>query len=275
MVYKTIRLFFQISLFLIVVIGFCALLIVDQFPSDQQIRGCVRTKLYAVDLCPGNDSYTPLYQISPYLQKSIIISEDSAFWTHNGFDLQELERSIKTNLQKGKIVRGGSTITQQLVKNMFLSKEKTFSRKVVEAVITMRMEKVLTKKEILERYLNVVQFGKNIFGIKEAAHFYFSKKPSQLTIVESAFLTFLLPSPEIYSKSFFKKELTPFARGRINQIIEKMFQYSRIEEDEYLTARNQLENFMNAQTTKVNEVPVDNDVDFDKVNEEDIIPEDL
>lgn len=275
MVFRTIRLFFQISLFVIVVLGFCALMIVDQFPSDQQIRGCVRTKLYAVDLCPGNESYVTLQQISPYLQKAVLISEDSAFWTHNGFDLQELERSLKANIQKGKIVRGGSTITQQLVKNMFLSKEKTFSRKFVEAVITLRMEKVLTKKEILERYLNVVQLGKNIFGVKNAAQFYFSKRPSKLTIVESAFLTFLLPSPELYSKSFFKKELTPFARGRIDQIIEKLFVYSRIDEDEYLSAKKELGNFMSKENTKVTEAPSENDIDFDKVNEEDIIPEEL
>jgi monofunctional glycosyltransferase len=116
---------------------------------------------------------------------------------------------------------------------MFLSKEKTMLRKIKEAIITIRIEKNLSKTEILERYLNVVQFGKNIFGIKSASQFYFKKLPSQLTLSESAFLTFLLPSPENYSRSYFMKDLTPFALGRLNHIIESLYQYQRITQDEY------------------------------------------
>ncbi len=238
-----------------------------QFPSDKDIRGCLKTKLYEVNLCPGSNQYAKLPEISPYLQKSVVLTEDSSFWTHNGFDLQELEKSLKTNMQKGRYVRGGSTLTQQLAKNMFLSKDKTLSRKAMEAIITMRIEKVLAKKEILERYLNVVQFGKSIFGVKQASQHYFSKSPSQLSIVESAFLTFLLPSPEKYSKSFYKKELTPFARTRVTQIIENMYQYGRINDDEYLTARNDLDSFLSSSKSE----PMDENLNL--IIEEDVVPD--
>ena len=228
--------------------------IYGQFPTDKEIRSCMVTTMYQVNLCPTEKNYAKLNQVSQYMQKAVVLTEDSAFWQHNGFDFAELEKSFKTNLEKGKFARGGSTITQQLAKNLFLSKEKTLSRKIKEAVITMRIEQVLTKKEILERYLNVVQFGKNLFGITEASRFYFSKHPSELDIVESAFLAFLLPSPEKYSKSFFKKELTPFARKRLNQIIDRLFEFHKISESEYFTGKNKLSQFLAGHKVEV-EVP--------------------
>lgn len=219
---------------------FIAIVVLSQIPSKKELQSCLTTKLYQVYLCPGSKDYTPISQISSYMQKSVVISEDSAFWQHNGFDFSEMQKSLETNLKKGRFARGGSTITQQLAKNLFLTKEKTLWRKGLEAIITLRIEKYLSKKEILEKYLNVVQFGKNIFGIKAAARIYFNKSPSQLSIVESSFLTFLLPSPEKYSISFTKKQLTPFAKMRLRQIIDHLYQYSRISSSEYESARAEL-----------------------------------
>jgi monofunctional biosynthetic peptidoglycan transglycosylase len=186
----------------------------------------------------------PLKQISPYLQKTVVLSEDSSFWTNQGFDFQEMQNSFKQNMEKGKFVRGGSTITQQLAKNLFLNKEKTLTRKALEAIITIRIDKVLSKREILERYLNVVQFGRNLYGVKAAAEFYFKKEPAELDLVESAFLTMLLPNPDIYSKSFYKKELTPFAEKRINELIDRLYRYSRISESEYDSAKGEMPYFL-------------------------------
>ncbi len=218
--------------------------IIAQFPNDQEIRGCLTTQMYHVYLCPKTPGYTPLAEISPFLTKSVVLTEDSSFWTHHGFDFEEMQRSMKRNLEKGKYVRGGSTITQQLAKNLYLTEEKTLFRKFKEAIITLRLEQSLTKKEILERYLNVVHFGKDIFGVTKAAEVYFHKKPGQLNLVESAFLTFLLPSPEKYSVSFLKGQLTPFARKRLHQIIDSLFRYQRITDADFYDANSDLTSFL-------------------------------
>ncbi len=158
-------------------------------------------------------NYVPLRQISQYLQKTIILTEDSNFWNHKGFDWESIEKNARDGLASGVFKRGGSTISQQLAKNLFLSKDRTFIRKGLEAVITDRIEHTLTKKEILERYLNVVEFGKNIYGVKAAAKYYFQKSPAELSVVESAFLAMVLPNPIKYSQSYYRKELTPFAKS--------------------------------------------------------------
>ncbi len=212
---RTLSLGFKVAFLIVVAFALAFWWGISQIPSDKEIRGCLTTKLYKVYLCPGSNDYIRLNHISSYMQKTVVLTEDSNFWNHKGFDLQEMQNSLKSNLEKGKYARGGSTITQQLSKNLFLSKDKTLVRKFLEAIITVRIEKTLNKKEILERYLNVVQFGKDLFGIKKAAQFYFKKSPENLDLVESAFLTFLLPNPEVYSKSFFKKQLTPFAQKRL------------------------------------------------------------
>src|SRR6185312_15890726 len=192
--YRTAILTLRIAIVFILAASVLAIWALSNIPSDKEIRGCMTTKLYHVPLCPSSKDYVHLSQISTYLQKSVVLSEDSTFWNNQGFDFQEMQNSFKQNIEKGKFARGGSTITQQLSKNLFLSKEKTLSRKLLEAIITIRIDKVLTKKEILERYLNVVQFGKNIYGVKHAADFYFKKSPEDLDLVESAFLTMLLPN---------------------------------------------------------------------------------
>lgn len=244
---NTLKLFIKISAFFILLFTIGGLWLLSKIPSDKAIKGCMVTEMYKVNLCPGSNSYVPLGRVSPYLQRAIVLTEDGSFWQHNGFDLQEMQNSLKKNLETGKYVRGGSTITQQLAKNMFLSKEKTLLRKIVEALITLRLEKVLTKKEILERYVNVVQFGKEIYGIKQASQFYFKKDPRDLNIAESAFFAFLLPSPEIYSKSFYKKKLTPFASSRLHEILDRLYMYKSINEEEYISGKSQLEYFLTGQ----------------------------
>lgn len=214
-------------------------------PTPEQIKGCMVTTMYQVELCPTSKNYVPLKQISPYLQKAILLTEDSNFYNHKGFEWEIIEKNFREGWESGNFKRGGSTITQQLAKNMFLSKDRTFIRKGLEAVITDRIEKTLSKKEILERYLNVVEFGKNIYGVKAAAQAYFKKQPSQLDVVESAFLAMILPNPIQYSRSYYKKELTPFAKKRLNEIVGNMYRYQRINENEYNVAVNKIQYFFN------------------------------
>lgn len=214
-------------------------------PSAEKIKGCLTTTMFEVELCPTGKNYAKLNNISKFLRKAVVTTEDGHFYEHDGFDWEALQYSFEQNLEKGRYARGGSTISQQLSKNMFLTRDKTIWRKIKEAVITFKIEKTLGKNDILERYLNVVQFGKNLFGVKKAAQFYFHKSPGQLNLVESAFLAFLLPSPEKYSKSYFRKELTGFARKRMNFIIKGMYKIGHVSESEYNEAMTQLSYFPN------------------------------
>ena len=235
-------------------------------PSEETIKGCFKTTMYGIDLCPTDKkTYVPLKNISTKLQRAIILTEDSAFYTHKGFDEEGLTRCYEKLKETHKITCGGSTITQQLAKNLFLYKDKTFVRKGLEALITVKLEKTLTKKEILERYLNVVQFGKDIYGVKQAAQFYFKKHPSELDVVESAFLAMVLPNPEKYSKSYYRKDLTKFARIRISGIVRDMHRYKMLTDDDYFMAMGKLEYFL---TTGHQEVDSNaSDLSSDELNE--------
>lgn len=235
-------------------------------PSEETIKGCFKTSMYGVDLCPTDKkTYVPLKNISSKLQRAIILTEDSAFYTHKGFDEEGLTRCYEKLKETHKITCGGSTITQQLAKNLFLYKDKTFVRKGLEALITVKLEKTLTKKEILERYLNVVQFGKDIYGVKQAAQFYFKKHPSELDVVESAFLAMVLPNPEKYSKSYYRKDLTKFARKRISGIVRDMHRYKMLTDDDFFMAMGKLEYFLTTGHQEVDVSPTD--LSSDELNE--------
>ncbi len=211
-------------------------------PNASDIKGCITAKMHNVPLCPSSEAYVGIRNISPNVRHAVIVSEDSAFYQHNGFDLQELQNSFDENIKEGKIVRGGSTITQQLAKNVYLSGEKSLFRKMREALITTQLEKLLKKDEILERYLNVVEFGPDVYGIKQASQYYFRKLPASLTVLEGAWLAFLLPNPKKYSQSYSKRELTKFARSQVSTIIKRMARFKKVSQDEADIALAQLEN---------------------------------
>lgn len=233
-------------------------------PSSKEIKGCLTTSMYSLELCPASKNYVPLFRISKNIQNSILLTEDATFYIHNGFDQDGIERCFEKMKEKHHIVCGGSTITQQLAKNMFLNKEKNFFRKGLEALVTVQIEKTLSKKAILERYLNIVQFGKNIFGVKQAAEFYFKKLPANLSVQESAFLAMVLPNPEKYSQSYYRQDLTNFARKRLSQIIENLYQYKRISADEFVVAMDGLDSFLKVGQ---NTTPAEN---FDALTTDDI-----
>lgn len=203
----------------------------------------MKTVMFEVSVCPKEARYVKLGQISKHLRNAILISEDAGFYGHDGFDMNEIMESFARNWKEGAYKRGGSTISQQLVKNVFLNPEKTIERKVKEAILTRRLEASFTKDEIFEKYLNVVQFGKSLFGVAAASQYYFQKTASDLTPLESAFVALLLPNPVKYSASFHNRRLTKFARGRIIDILAKLRSVDRISEGEYLEAKAQLDQF--------------------------------
>jgi monofunctional biosynthetic peptidoglycan transglycosylase len=142
--------------------------------------------------------WVPLKEISPYLVKAVIISEDDKFWSHHGFDLDAIQKALEKNVEKGKFRFGGSTISQQLTKNLYLTPDKNPVRKLKEAIITWRIERTLSKRRILELYLNVVEWGEGIFGAEVASLHYFGKPAALLTAQEAARLVVILPNPRKY-----------------------------------------------------------------------------
>lgn len=142
--------------------------------------------------------WVSLSQVSPNLTKAVLIAEDDKFWRHEGFDFEALQKALITDLKKGKFRVGGSTISQQLVKNLYLSPAKNPLRKIKEAIITWRLERALSKKRIIELYLNVAEWGDGLFGIEAAARHYYGKPALQLTPAEAARLASVLPNPLKY-----------------------------------------------------------------------------
>lgn len=180
-------------------------------------------KPFKVELKPfPPSSWTPFEQISPIAVSAIIISEDGNFFSHNGYDAFELKEAIKEDLTEGHFARGASTITMQVVKNVFLTQKKSIYRKVKELILSIRLDQAVSKKRILETYLNLAEWGEGIFGIGPASRFYFNKHPSQLTAKEGAFLAMLLPSPKKYSQSFRSKQLTDYAQKTIRSLLKKL-----------------------------------------------------
>lgn len=168
---------------------------------------------------PGFTAYddTPVF-----LRSAIVASEDVAFWRHHGFDLRQIGVSLARNIESGRIERGGSTVSQQLVKNLFLGGDKTVARKLQEAFLTWRLEEEIPKRRILEIYMNIVEWGPNVYGVREAAWHYFHKRPKHLSIKESAFLAAILPSPVRLGRSGPTGKPSPLVRRRIDRIVRRM-----------------------------------------------------
>jgi monofunctional biosynthetic peptidoglycan transglycosylase len=139
--------------------------------------------------------WVPYGAISEHLKKAVLISEDASFFSHAGVDVKELQEALKKDWETGSFARGGSTITMQLAKNLYLSPSKNPLRKAKELVIAWQLEQALSKKRILEIYLNVVEWGRNIYGAEAAARHYFAKSAADLDIDEAATLAAILPSP--------------------------------------------------------------------------------
>lgn len=160
-------------------------------------------------------------QISPNLKKALITSEDAKFLDHEGFDWEGIQMAWEKNLKKGKIVAGGSTISQQLAKNLFLSGRKTPWRKLEEAAITVMMEQMMTKRRIFEIYLNVIEWGNGVFGAEAAAQHYYHKSARSLSSGESAKLAAMVPNPRYYDKNRSDRRLLRKAR-----IIQRRMYYA-------------------------------------------------
>jgi len=164
---------------------------------------------FEMETGPGTAAWAYIEDISPFFVHAVLAHEDAGFFTHHGFSLPHVRNALVRNLQEGRYVVGASTITMQLVKNVFLHREKTLARKIQEVLLTWWIERVMDKRDVLELYLNVIEYGPGIYGIRNGARHYFNRLPSQLSPAESVFLATILPNPKRYHSFFEKRALSP------------------------------------------------------------------
>ena len=209
---------FLIILVIIIVIGYNGYKMykqaIEKIPINEKIKEIKNI-----------ENYTTLDNISKNLINAVIAVEDHRFYNHKGIDLISTTKAIFTNLKQKDIITGGSSITQQLAKNMYFSQEKTFSRKFAEIFIVSYLEENLTKDEILELYLNTIYYGNGYYGIGNASIGYFDKSPKDLTINEATILAGLPNAPSAYSLT----EHQELAKKRQKQVLDSMLKYKYIE----------------------------------------------
>ena len=162
--------------------------------------------------------WTPYERISDNLKRAVLTSEDDKFVDHDGFDWDGIQKALEKNEKRGKVVAGGSTISQQLAKNLFLSGERSVMRKAQEAIITIMMESVMDKRRILEIYLNVIEWGDGIFGAEAAARHYFGVSAAQLSAPQAAKLAAMVPRPRFYDRN----RNAPYLLKRAESILLRM-----------------------------------------------------
>ena len=185
--------------------------------------------LYSFVIGPGSDRWVDLEEISEYLSKVVFTTEDGTFHVHNGFSLNQIRRAMVANLGRGRFVRGASTMSQQLVKNLFfVEREKTLSRKIQEAVITWEIERTLEKEQLLALYFNIIEFGPHIYGIRAAANHFFNREPKDLTLLQCLWLGSIIPWPRHWYHHFTEGKVSDGRRRHLCWIADIMVKREKI-----------------------------------------------
>jgi monofunctional glycosyltransferase len=190
-------------------------------------------KFHPLVVGPKNRYWSPLGNIPAEMKWAVILAEDARFYKHEGVDVKAIKNAVKYDLEKKSFARGASTITQQVAKNLFLSREKSITRKIKEIILAKRMEEVLTKGRIIELYLNVIELGPMVYGIGQGAQYYFGKPASALTPRECAFLAAMLPGPRVAYNPY--KNLTKVLK-RSEMILRLLRGKGVLSEEEYRLA---------------------------------------
>jgi hypothetical protein len=187
-------------------------------------------------LSPDNPDFVPYRSIPASLISAVMTAEDGSFFSHRGFSIKHIRGSLIENIKAGRVVRGASTISMQLAKNLYLSPERTLSRKLEEALITVALEQNLDKRRILELYLNIIEWGNGIYGLGPASHFYFGKRPEELKPMESAFLASIIARPRSHWRP---DPLSKIGQGWLEYlqiILCKMYEMDQAEVEDLLDA---------------------------------------
>ena len=193
-----------------------------------------------IDVSRSSPDFIALHDVPPLFMRALLVSEDAGFYGHSGIDLRELPSALLTNWSRGGAARGASTITQQLAKNLFLSRDKEVGRKVQELAITFLLESALGKNRILEIYLNIIEWGPNLRGLRPAARHYFNCEPQALSPAQMAFLVAIIPGPIKYQRSIARGTPGPGLRLLIDNLLTKLRSVDAIGEEEYKQALSEL-----------------------------------
>lgn len=209
---------------------------------------------------PGTSDWVPLTLVSRFVPLAFKTTEDPGFFAHNGFHIEAMENSMKMNITAGKFIRGASTISMQLAKNLWLSRDKTLSRKIQEAILTTYLEQELSKEQILELYLNVVEFGPGLYGIGPASKYYFGSHPMQLSMSQSLYLSSILPNP-LKSGFVHGGQVHPAKMSWLHRVMKAMRDRQLISEDEYKEAVREVLTFGSRSTGAEEPGPVETSTD--------------
>lgn len=178
--------------------------------------------------------WVELKDVNRDLLYAVVMAEDARFYQHQGIDYNALLDAMVANIKKGETRFGGSTLSQQTVKNLFLTQQQSYFRKLQEAVITRDLERHFSKNEIIELYLNMAEFGPDLYGVKDASLYYFNKKPSDLNAAEGAWLALMLPSPRRYHYTLYQnRNVTPALKRKYQNILQGMRQSNYISAIQY------------------------------------------
>jgi monofunctional biosynthetic peptidoglycan transglycosylase len=194
---------------------------------ERQAEARKQGKPYRVD-----QRWVPYSRISPLLRRAVLIAEDDAFYTHGGLDWNEIRASARKNVEAGRVVRGGSTITQQLARNLYLSAARTPTRKLEEVLLALRLERALTKRRIFEIYLNVIEWGDGIYGVEAAAVHYFGVSAADLDARQAALLAAVIINPRRYSVL----DPSPRIENRVRTIASRLRRRGFLSEEQYRVA---------------------------------------
>lgn len=217
-----------ILIFVLTVVIVCSCLLINGYNLYNNVLEEVSLEEKIREIKSKKD-YTELDSISPHFLEAIVAVEDHRFYSHAGVDLISTMKAVFTNVKKGAYVTGGSSITQQLAKNMYFTQEKQMVRKVAEMFMAYNLEKNLDKDEILELYVNTIYYGSGYYNIKSASNGYFKKEPSELTLEEATLLAGIPNAPSVYSL-----DVNPeLAYQRQKHVISAMKEYKYINEEEY------------------------------------------
>jgi Transglycosylase len=189
-----------------------------------------------VSVDSDGDFYTPYGKISPYMVQAVLTTEDGRFWRHKGFITSEFSAALAKNLKAGKFKWGASSITMQIVKNVYLKRRKTLSRKFEELFLTWHVERYIKKRRLMEIYLNMIELGPDIYGVTRASRHFFGKEPEELTPKESIYFASLLPSPKKRYRYYCKGEISKYWNRYLNRLLYIMKRRKRISTEEYNAA---------------------------------------
>lgn len=220
---------------------------VKQAPPEMDAKRLARSFEHEVEIAPDKwekitigpegRNFVPIEQVSPHLINSLMTTEDSSFYRHRGFITREFRTALVKNLEAGYFRYGASSITMQMVKNVLLYRDKTLARKLQELFLAWYLETQLEKDRILEIYVNAIEYGPGLYGIKPAALQYFGKLPLDLNPVEATFFSSILPAPKRRYKQFCKGELSTWTQRKMERILATMFKRERLTVDEFQVAQ--------------------------------------